>query len=66
MSRVDTIEKEVCKLSPRKLTAFREWFARYDAEAWEKQLEADIKAGRLDQLAEESLADHEAGKSRKL
>jgi len=33
-------------------------------DAWDHQIEADIKAGRLDRLAEEALADHRAGKTR--
>jgi len=33
-------------------------------DAWDRQIEADIKAGRLDRLAEEALADHRAGKTR--
>jgi hypothetical protein len=33
-------------------------------DAWDRQIEADIKAGRLDRLAEEALADHRSGKTR--
>lgn len=33
-------------------------------DAWDRQIEADIKSGRLDRLAEEALADHRAGKTR--
>ena len=33
-------------------------------DAWDRQIEADIKAGRLDRLAEKALADHRAGKTR--
>ena len=33
-------------------------------DAWDRQIEADIKAGRLDRLAEEALAEHRAGKTR--
>lgn len=35
-----------------------------DTEAWDRQIEADSDAGRLDALTEESVAEHEAGKSR--
>jgi len=34
--------------------------------AWDQQIEADAKAGKLDALADEALADHRAGRSRKL
>jgi hypothetical protein len=66
MSRVETIEKEVQKLSDEELANFREWFARFDAEAWDRQLEADISSGKLDTLAERALAHHKAGTTREL
>jgi hypothetical protein len=52
MSRVEAIEKEIERLSPQELADFREWFAHYDADAWNRKLEADIEAGKLDELAE--------------
>lgn len=66
MSRVETIEKEVRKLSDEELATFREWFARFDAEAWDRELEADIASGKLDALAEQALAHHRAGTTREL
>jgi hypothetical protein len=66
MSRVETIEKEVRKLSAEELAAFREWFGRLDAEGWDRQLEADISSGKLDALAERALAHHKAGTTRAL
>ncbi|HEV2176321.1 MAG TPA: hypothetical protein VGW33_03845 [Terriglobia bacterium] len=66
MSKVDGIEDQVKELSPEELTAFREWFAEFDAEAWDRQFEADVKAGRLNGLAERALGDHAAGRSTKL
>jgi hypothetical protein len=66
MSRVETIEREVQKLSDEELADFREWFAHFDAEAWDRQLEADIASGKLDKLAERALAHHKAGTSREL
>jgi len=64
MSRVETVEKQVRELSPEELSSFRKWFAHYDAEAWDRQFENDVKAGKLGDLAKEALADHEAGRSR--
>jgi hypothetical protein len=63
MSRVENIEKQIKELSPDELTALREWFADFDGDAWDRQMEADINAGRLDTLAERALRDHEAGRS---
>jgi hypothetical protein len=45
------------------LKGFRDWFARFDAEAWDDQIEADAKNGKLRSLAERALRDHESGRS---
>ena len=64
MSKVETLEREVEKLSPQELAAFRDWFANYDADAWDRQMEADVKAGKLDRLAAEALAEHRRGETK--
>jgi hypothetical protein len=66
MSKVKDIENQVEGLSPGELETFRQWFARFDAEAWDRQLEADVKAGKLDTLAQRALQDHAAGRSTEL
>jgi hypothetical protein len=63
MSRVEQIEGEVKSLSPDELRAFRDWFARFDADVWDDQIEADAKNGKLKSLAERALRDHESGRS---
>jgi hypothetical protein len=62
MSRVTSIESQVKDLSPEELVAVREWFARFDAEAWDWEFKADAKGGKLDSLAERAF-DHDAGRS---
>ena len=59
MSKVESLEREVEKLTPAELAAFRQWFASYDADAWDRQIETDVKAGKLDRLAEEALGAHD-------
>lgn len=66
MTNIERIEKEVRELTPQELWAFRAWFAEYDAAAWDRQIEADIVAGKLDNLANEALAEHASGNSREL
>lgn len=66
MEKVESIEREVQDLSPEQLVRFRQWFAAFDAEAWDRQFEADVETGKLDALAERALRDHAAGKSTKL
>ena len=62
MNLVSEIEVAVKKLSRDELSAFRDWFQEFDAEAWDKQFEKDVTAGRLDALAEEALRDLREGR----
>lgn len=65
MSNVENLERQVKDLSPEDLAAFRRWFLAYDWEVWDRRLEQDVAAGKLDALAEKALRDHSAGKSTK-
>ncbi|MER8477779.1 hypothetical protein NKJ09_18325 [Mesorhizobium sp. M0189] len=66
MSKLEQIEKSVAELSPEELKAFAAWFEALQADMWDQQFEGDAKAGRLDRLAEQALADHRAGRTRPL
>jgi hypothetical protein len=66
LTRIEKIERQVQALSPEELTAFRAWFAHFDAEVWDRQLEEDVRAGKLDALAEQALRAHASGQSTKL
>ena len=66
MTKIEKIEHEIARLGRGERAALREWFRRYDAEEWDRQLEEDIKAGRLEALADQALAGHKAGKSKAL
>jgi hypothetical protein len=63
MRKLEAIEKKVSDLSAEELAKFRRWFAEFDAAAWDREIEGDIKAGKLDALADEALREHAAGKS---
>lgn len=63
MSTVKEIESAVSQLSREELSAFRSWFTEFDAEAWDKQFEQDVNAGRLDKLADEALQDLREGRT---
>jgi len=65
MSKVDDLERQVQQLSADELAAFRRWFAEFDAEAQDRQIELDAKSGRLDSLAERAREAHATGKSTK-
>ena len=62
MSTVQQIEDAVRQLSTEERAAFRAWFAEFDAEEWDRQLEADVSAGRLDWLINEARQDLREGR----
>jgi hypothetical protein len=66
MSTVERIEAEILKLSPKELTQLTDWVLALDEQAWYEQIEQDIAAGKLDFLAQEALAELEAGNCRTL
>ncbi len=66
MTKLEDIERAVEQLSPLELAAFRSWFEELQARAFDNRIEADVKAGKLDWLADEALAEHRAGGSKKL
>jgi hypothetical protein len=61
MSSVEQIEAAILKLSPQELTQLADWVLDLDEQRWDEQLEKDIEAGKLDFLAQEALAEFEAG-----
>ena len=59
MADVNSLEKAVEALDPSALAEFRRWFAEFDAAAWDRQLEADASAGKLDALLTEAEDDYQ-------
>ena len=59
---VQELESAVTQLSPDELTKFTAWFEEFVADAWDREFEADVKAGKLDALGREADADFEAGR----
>ena len=66
MSKLEKIEQSVAALSDAELKRFATWFADYQWERWDRQLEKDVEAGKLDHLADEALAELAAGRTRPL
>jgi len=56
------LEKAVAGLTAPELNAFSQWFEEFLADAWDKQIEADSKAGRLDAAAKQADDDFDAGR----
>jgi hypothetical protein len=66
MTKLEKIEQEIAALDPKDVRKLADWLDDYKAELWDRQIEADAKAGKLDELAEQALADHRAGRTRPL
>ena len=66
MARVEELAKEVQQLSRDELAACRDWFRKYDSDEWDREIEEDILAGRLESLANEAIAEHKAGRTQEL
>jgi len=66
MTSVEVVENKIEKLSPIELSEFRLWFAEYDSDAWDLQIEADAASGKLDVFAEEAIAEYKSGKVREI
>jgi hypothetical protein len=63
MGKIEKIEQQVQALSSEELAQFRAWFLEYDWAVWDREIERDSQAGRLDDLAAKALRDHAAGKT---
>ena len=62
MSTVAEIENALQTLPVDDAWKVADWLQQYLDEKWDKQIDADIAAGRLDKLAGKSLDDHRAGR----
>ena len=66
MTTLDEIEIAVSRLPESDLARFRRWFAEFDGQRWDRQIEEDVRAGRLDSLADQALEHLRAGRCRQL
>ena len=60
---VERIGAKLGRSTPEELAQLRAWFLEFDWALWDRQLERDVAAGKLDVLAEKALRDHVAGKT---
>jgi hypothetical protein len=63
---VQEIEKAITELQGEELSQLISWFEEYQADLWDKQIEADASAGLLKSLADTAKADYETGRCRPL
>jgi hypothetical protein len=63
---VKAIEAAVQSLPPTDLAEFRRWFAEFDSNIWDHQIQTDLASGRLDALLAEAEQDFKNSPSRAL
>ena len=66
MSTVQEIETAIQKLTPQEIKAVADWLQEFREELWDKQIDADAAAGKLDRFADKALEDHRAGRVKPL
>jgi hypothetical protein len=59
MSKIDELKADIKGLSTEEAAELFRWLSEREWESWEKEIEADSQAGRLDFLVRE--ARHEKG-----
>jgi hypothetical protein len=63
---VKEIEAAITKLSTKDVGALTEWLIEYNHQLWDKQIEDDLDAGRLDVVLEQVEKDYQAGLAKPL
>lgn len=66
MSTVAEIENALQALPLAEARKVAGWLQQYLDEKWDRQIDADIAAGKLDRLAEEAVGDYRAGRVKPL
>jgi hypothetical protein len=66
MTNIEALERDIEKVTREELAAFREWFIEYDWHAWDRELEQDIAAGKLDKFGSEVLEEFKRGKTKEI
>ena len=63
---ITEIEAAITQLPRREFAELIAWLREYEAAAWDRQIEEDLAAGRLDQLLADAEKEYQAGLARPL
>jgi hypothetical protein len=63
---VQQIEKAITQLPLKELAELVSWLEEYHAQVWDKQIEEDLEAGRLDKVLAEVEEEYTAGLTKPL
>ena len=56
------LEQAIRQLPAAELSEFARWFEEYLADAWDRRIEADIQAGRLNAAGDQADREFDAGR----
>ena len=59
---VQELEQAVARLAPEEIETFARWFEEFLADEWDRRIEADVAAGRLDPAGIKADEDFKAGR----
>ncbi|HEY3854297.1 MAG TPA: hypothetical protein VGO67_07905 [Verrucomicrobiae bacterium] len=57
------IESAITRLKPKEVHAVADWLQEYRETLWDKKIQADTRAGKLDSLIEKAKSAYRAGKA---
>jgi hypothetical protein len=66
MTKLEELERAVAALTAEEYREFRQWFLERDWEQWDRQIEEDSRAGKLDFLVGEAFEAKKQGKLEEL
>lgn len=63
MADIKVLKSAVMALPPEDWAEFRRWFTEFDSVRWNREIEQDMAAGKLDGFLVEAQADYLVGDS---
>jgi hypothetical protein len=51
---ISQIESAIKELPPEEFARLSEWFAEFEAQMWDRQIEVDLQGGKLESLINEA------------
>ena len=66
MSKIDQLKADIERLPSEELAELLRWLSEKEWESWDKEIEADSQAGRLDFLVREAREEKTKGSLREI
>lgn len=66
MIQVETIEQYIEELDDNSFSKLRDWFIELEQKRWDKKIEKDSNAGKLDFLINAALTEYQTGITKSL